>query len=352
MLSLFILPLIAVFAFFGCSKGKTSASVKTQYSSTVKKYYNEDLDKNVFFSDSTNSSTIRIYYPSVISSRINSDNHDNNVQKMYKGLYYQQLILDIIFNYYEKTNESFYTKMSSKGEDKGLGELFNKLENLDRSLDDFKVSYNNFLDSQEMEFNVKIYSFALNKVIEKSFDFIYCYINLYENNCKSETSVYTKDSLQLDLYKSFVDIAYIVYKENIEAFSYSVGDNGICDLSAVVCSENRFNLLDKLERSSTLAFSIANGLEDTDNSAVLNKVNNYYYFKSVFEQRLINYKQIYSEQDIYTITRYRFGLVNGVDYDNYLNSLSISQRSNVTMLDNFIANNFEDYYNKISIIVE
>ncbi len=350
-IGLLFIPVLALFSFFGCSKDKSAENIKTQYTSTIRKYYDDDIEKNIFFADDTNENTVKIYYPSSIQARIDITNPTNNMQKMYRGLYYQQVVLDKIYKYYEMTQEDFYTKMSSKGSDKSIGELSTQLERLDRVLDEFKVSYNNFLDNQEMEFNVTSYSFALNKVIDVSFDFIYNYIRLYEKNCRSTTGVYTSDTLQIDLYKSYVDVAFIVYKENIKAFTYSVGENGICDLSPVVKSSSTFNILDKLLGSCTLSLDIANGLNNADNAETLDKVNNYYYFKSVFEQRLVNYKQIYAEQDIYTITRYRFNLVNGVDYDNYLNSLSISQRSNVTMLDDFVANNFNDYYNKISAIV-
>lgn len=350
-LSLLVLPLALIFCLYGCSTEKTVNNIKTEYTTVENKYYDETLEKNVFFADESRPNTVSIYYPSSVTARINITNPSNNIQKMYRGLYYQQSILNAIFEYYEKTNENFYTVMSSKGKDKKLGELYEQLEKLGKCLDEFKVSYNSFLDNQEMEFNLTSYTFALNKVIDQSFNFIYKYINLYEKNCMGQKDIVTKENLQVDLYKSYVDVAYIVYKENIVAFSYSVGSNGICDLSPVVNSSSEFNILDKLSGSRLLSPDVANNLAESDNTETLDKVNNYYYFKSVFEQRLINYKQIYGEQDIYTIARYRFGLVTGVDYDNYLNSLSISQRSNVTMLDNFVANNLNDYYNKIGTIV-
>ena len=54
--------------------------------------------------------------------------------------------------------------------------------------------------------------------------------------------------------------------------------------------------------------------------------------------------------NFYEYNNYRMELVNGISYDNYLQTLSQSQISNITLIEEFIDITFIDFVEKIDNI--
>jgi hypothetical protein len=65
----------------------------------------ENETKSRLFNDENNKNTISIYYPSNVNSVINMENQNNNMDRRYKALYYQQQILNMIFSFYENNHK-------------------------------------------------------------------------------------------------------------------------------------------------------------------------------------------------------------------------------------------------------
>jgi len=359
LLCLLLLPLMSLFCLYGCGEDKTSKDLQVLYESIVD---SNVVDKtNKFFSDKSNPNSLAISYSVEVQAAIDNVSPTNDIQKRYKAIGIQQDVLDCIYNYYENNHIEFYKVMSSGDySNSDMNDLYVRLENLKNVIDNFKKSYNTFVDATQngvsdvMEFNLTNYSFELNKVIDASFDFIYKFIEMYQKYCISDFNAKTATNLQIRVDKSYVDLAYVVYLQNIKAFDYSVGSKGICDLSTVINSSSEYSILDDLGNIKALSSIVQSNLniEDSNYNEVNDLINNYLYAQEVFDQRFSNYKSIYNEQDIYKITQFKFDLVNGVDYDSYMGSLSSSEKSSIEMLNSFVDNTYQKLVDKLSLIVE
>lgn len=359
LIRLLLLPLMAVFCLVGCGSDKTIADVKKLYEEMKTLYVVEE--ENIFFSNTDCPYTISINYSSSVNSAMENSSPTTDTQKRYVGLKYQQNILNYIFNYYEKNQEIFYRVLESKDIDKKeISNLYSSLETLKTTLEDFKAQYELFNEntleglSDVMEFSVINYTYQVNKVIDASFDFIYNFIEMNEKYSVEDISLINATNLSLNIERAYVDIAYVVYMENVKSLNYSVGSRGVCDLSSIVNNANDYNLIDNISDTKSLSSYVTSNLssDETNYNHVMNLVNNFRYSKDIFNQRINNYKKIYSEQDFYTLNQHRFGLVSGVEYSAYLNTLSVSERSNVSFIELFIDNTFTDYIEKLNTIVE
>lgn len=364
LLSLLILPIFAIIFFVGCGEEKTFEDIRGLYSAFVKvtpveDQYDENAE-NLFFSNSENKNTITIKYPEVIVDSINNPAPINDMQYRYRGLYYQQEILNSIFNFYEKHYENFYVVMSSNN-DKGkedLTSVYEKLNDLKVTLEEFKSYYDVFVDSiaknNTMRSNLTNYTFRLNVVIHKSFDFINEFKNVYLKYCVEDLSQNTVENLNLLVDIAYIDVAYTIFNENIESFNYTAGNNGECDLAPLFAEEAKdYNILNKLCELKTISINIQNGLvsESANHNEVIALINNFRYAKELFEQRQNIYNSVYTQLDIYTINKYRYGQVSGVDYETYLKTLSVTDRSLIKLTEEFINVTFDNYIDKLNVII-
>lgn len=360
LLSLIILPLVALACLFGCGDNRTVADIKKLYLTTVDEY--KDGDTRVFFSDESNEYQLYISYPQTLLNVMNNASLSNDVQKRYKGLDYQQKILRNIYAYYTNHYEDFYKVAESKNIDKNtLNDLYNKLNNLNTTLDEFVVHYNTFTDlvgngvSNVMKYNITRYTYQVNKVIDASFTFMYAFHDVYSQYCVDNyNSNSSAISIQTTVDKAYLDLAYVVYMENIKAFNYSVSENGICDLSGVVANNCEYNLLSLLDSKKTLDETILENLVSgtTYYEETMEKLNAFAYSRDVFEQKLNTYKSTYYSLDMYNVSAYKFGNVSDWDYEDYLQTLSPSKKATVTMLENFVQDNFQNYISKLEEIVK
>lgn len=357
--SILLLPLVAVIMFVGCKEKYTIDDVMKAYSNMIA---SQEVDgENLFFISEENPNAIVISYPSGVKEAVENKNPSNDIQKRYRALYYQQEILDNIFDYYNKYQENFYRIVKSKDlEQDTINDLYNSVKNINDTLNSFKEDYDTFVSatkngiSDVMEFNLTSYSYELNKVIDASFNFVNKVKNIYVNECIEDYSIYNSENLNSYVDVAYLDISYVIYLENIKAFNYSVGDHGICDLADIVGSENKYNLLKTLEERKSISLTITENIGQAGAIAkeMTDRVNLFVYTQNVFNQRFTNYLSNYNSLDMYTINQYRFDLVGSIDYDSYLNSLSASKRATVLALDNFVTDNFVSYISKLSTIVE
>ena len=105
-----IFPILAVMIFCGCScrKDKSIEDVQNAYGSMINSFIGEE-NHNVFFNDVENPYRIAISYTTAVEEAISIQNPSTDIQKRYKALFYQQKLLDEIFNFYNTYEEHFYT---------------------------------------------------------------------------------------------------------------------------------------------------------------------------------------------------------------------------------------------------
>lgn len=362
-LCLLILPFVALGCLAGCGKDHDLDDLKKLYESMRTAYVVEDENTgektNIFFASEEKPNTITLAYTSEINDIINSvpNSSTTDLEKRFIALDYQQQILNNIFNFYESNQEEFYKEMSSADYKKSeLSDLYASLENLNNTLDDFKTQYVQFVSSFEandiMEFNVFNYTYQLNRVIDSSFDFIYDFIDVYDKYVAVDDK-FTTASIDYRLDVSYVDIANIVYLDNIKPFDYSVGNRGLCDLVSIVSSDVEANITSELLPPKNLSSVMTDGLNEASATYgdTIAQLNDFFYSRELMSQRLGLFREILSRVDAYELNQYRFGLVSGVNYDTYKSTLSASDSSDIGALENYIEDIFKPFVGKLKLIV-
>lgn len=365
-LCLLILPFVALGCLAGCGKDHDPKDLKELFESMKTAYVIEDEDTgdttNIFFASEENPNTITLAYTSEINAIVNSvpNSSTTDLEKRFIALDYHQQILNSIFNFYESNQEEFYKTMSSADYKKSeMNDLYNSLENLKNTLDDFKTQYIQFVTSFEsndiMEFVVFNYTYELNRVIDSSFDFIYEFIDVYDKYVAGDDKL-TTTSIDYRLDVSYVDIANIVYLDNIKPFDYSVGNRGLCDLVSLVSMDGdkkEADITSCLLSPKNLSKVMTEGLNEASSSYAdtVSQLNDFFYSRELLTQRLGLFRKILSRVDTYKLNQYRFGLVSGVNYDTYKATLSASESSDVSALENYIADIFKPFVSKLKLIV-
>lgn len=356
-LSLIIVPLMAIMCLCACGKDRTFDEIKKLYEETTQIYIVEEDNK--FFAKESAPNSLTIKYSEIVSGAIGNTKAVTNLQKQYVVLGYQQKLLDYIYNYYESNCENFYKEISSAKVDKSeINNLYSSLENLNNALNDFKKEYNTFCSATEqgiasvMEFNLTNYSYELNKIIEKSFDFVYKFIDLNEKYCVKNYDYINTTNLELKIDKTYVDIAYIIYLTNFKAFDFSVGAKGISDMSVLVSNTSEYVLTDDLQDIRELSSTIMMGLDESSSNYNSTKsiVDEYLCALDVFNQRIATFKQLYNSEDIYNITMYKFDLVSGVSFDNYLETCSKTKQATINFMDEFVLTVYKNLVNNLSLM--
>ena len=221
-----------------------------------------------------------------------------------------------------------------------------------------EVDYNGL--SNVLDINLKNYTYELNKVIEKSFDFMYEFAGFYEKYCIENPDAIDVNTLNYRIDKAYLDIAHIVYLENFKTFSIEVVDRGACDLTKIIGKNQAFNLLNDLGAAKSLSSNIIINL-DSNSANYLNAtelVRNFLYASNIFNQNYLHYLQTYNDvycgdnNTIKQYNQYRFDLMGGGSLATFLNSLSATDRAKVNMLTNFIEECYNNLFEKLNLIVE
>lgn len=359
LLSLMLLPLFAIMFFVGCNSDKTVADIKKSYSDLISSFVVDG--ENVFFSNDSNPKMLVIKYPSSIEFEMEIESPANADQKRIKGLYYQNKLLTNVFQFYVNNEETFYTKMPSANVDNDeLNNLYNQISSLKSSLETFKPYYLNFTEnvkngtSNVMDFVITSYTYQLNKVIESSISFIDTFSQMYFKYCGVENNLYKASDIKSLVDKAYFDISNIVYLQNFKAFNKSVSGNGLCDMSKVVGANTDYNLIHLLDNRKDVSMEVLENLTtDSEKYAEnIEKISQFVYNKDVFDQRVGMFEKTYNSLDVNQLSKYKFDTLSSMDYESYLNTLSVSNRSSVEFLDNFINDTFLSYVEKLNNIVE
>ena len=356
--SLLILPIVALLCLCACDSDKSYEDVKKLYEQTTSVCVVEEDNK--FFADASRPNSITIKYTSDVESAINNVSPVTSLQKKYVVIGYQQKLLDYIYNYYEQYNENFYKEISSaKPDKKEMNALYSSLSSLNATLTSFKKEYLTFCDATQngvtsvMEFNLTNYSYEFNKVINSSLNFMYNFISMNEKYCIKDYNLINATNIEYRIAKSYVDIANIVYLTNFKAFDYSVGSKGISDMTAIISSTNKYSIAKDLESVKTLSTTILAGMDEESSAynITMSTINDYLYANEIFNQRLNTYLQIYNSEDIYNLTQYKFDLVQGVDYESYLSTLTKSKQSTINFMDDFILDIYAKLVDNLALMV-
>jgi len=364
LIILIMLPIFSLLFFSGCGNEGNVDDLKKLYNEITGIYIEEG--ENIFFSDDANPNTINISYFHDVQNEIN-----NPIVKegnKYRTYYYAQLILNHIFNFYEDHNEDFYLHMSSKEyKEKDIEKVYEKLNNLKEELIDFKSSYMLFNEqtkkeglSNVLDIYIKNYTFELNQVIEKSFDFMYEFDKVYTKYCIEDMNAVNEKVLNYKVDKSYLDIAHIVYLENFKTFSIAVEGKGVCDISPIIGLNSKFNLLDDLGNLKNVSNNIIVNLDEKSqyNLSTMELINNFDYYMQIFNQNyhhyINTYNTVYDKENNSTnkYNSYRFDLMGSGSFESYLNGLSVVDRASVNLLTNFIDECYNSLVEKLKLIVE
>lgn len=357
LFSLIILPLVAIMCLCACDSDKSYEDLKKLYEKTTQIYIVEEDNK--FFADTANPNTISIKYSVDVENAINNVSPVTNLQKKYAVIKYQQKLLNYIYSYYENNSEKFYKEISSaKIDKKEMNDLYSRLLKVNTTLSDFKEEYDTFCNATRnvtdvMEFNLINYSYELNKLIDVSFDFIYKFIDVYEEYCINDYNLINATNLQYRIDKSYVDIANIIYLTNFKVFDYAVGSKGISDMSAIIDNAEDFVLINDLEEIKPLSLDISAGLDENsvNHANTMAIINDYLYSNEVFNQRFTTFQQIYNAENNYDLAQVKFGLVPGVKYDSYLSTITKSKLTTVEFMDNFILTTYATLVENLGLMI-
>lgn len=365
ILSLIFLPLIAIMFLCGCGEKGDVTELQKLYTQVTTMYVVEG--ENIFFNDTNNPHTISIAYTDGVKEAIDIENPTTVLQKRYRTFHYNQVILNNIFNLYENNSDNFYKVMSNSDyKEKEIENLYSKLTNLKDSLIEFKSSYDIFIEqtkvglSDVLDINLKNFTYELNKITEKSFDFMYEFVGVYEKYCIEDKNATDVATLNYRIDKAYMDLAHIVYLENFKTFSTTVADKGVCDLTKLIDLDNKFNLLDDIGDTKKLSNSIIVNLDaaSDQNLNAMNLVNDFVYASNLFDQNYSHYinayNKVYNDESntIKQYNNYRFGLIGGGSLESFLNGLSATDRAQVNMLTNFISECYNNLHEKLILIVE
>ena len=157
-----LIPVFALIMLCGCGGDASISKVQESFANMKSAMVVEG--ENNFFSSEKNPNAISIKYSSQVQRAIDNVAASNDVQKRYRALYYQQAILDIIFDLYNNYEEEFYRVAPSKDIDEDeVEELYNSINELKSTLQGFRQYYDTFVVATEngtsdiMAFNINAF---------------------------------------------------------------------------------------------------------------------------------------------------------------------------------------------------
>ncbi len=361
ILSLVLLPLVALSCFVGCGKAKSVDDIKGYWEQIKNKHIVEEAGSyksNIFpAADETGlknfNNNVVVQYSGQLDE-LNAGKPYVNITVGNMGstlLYYryravkelQQRTLDGIFNYYQKWSENFYAGMKLVPEKKldkdDLTDFYKEMEKFDEQLSDFASARNKF----EQDVNVlglqninraviTTYSLAFNDLIDASYSFVNKFKDLHVKYIWSseETSA---GSLERLADESTLHLSYLQYVE-LSAFNDSE-----CDLSGYAES--------KLANPNITQNYLVNlGKEyNAENSVDVDELK---YTVNVFNQKFDKVKNVLGDINLYKLYRIMFDYDKSTTKEDYINSLSQIDKANLQVYTNFMSETVGTYINAVS----
>ena len=406
ILGVLLIPAMVIGVFAGCGKKHTLSDVNKLYTHIVDKYsYEENGEKKSYFFNSVVATDengqkevpgvaleinykgeLGKYLPNNITNNIALKVSDPKLYNRYYALgYIEQKLLDWTFNYYENWAANLYAseELIEDVEQDDIENLYTKLENLDEAIGDFAAEKSKAEDeinaiTFDGAINLTSFTYYFNDLIEASFDFVNAFRDVH---VKYIWNTYTfgdnneQNKLLLDrmIDEAYLNIAQIIYLENVKVFEYSE-----CDLNALIeeidsggYSEDIISpLLTKISSldngKAALLDADAKMYESDDINLLKNykydaaldanvpetyndRLEDYVYYLKAFNQKVGIYKKVYADFDMYEYNQVRLGL-STIDIDTYVNSLDRVEKANLVLLQDFARETFANYIETFSKI--
>ncbi len=393
-----LVPAMAIGMFIGCGKKHTLLDVQKYYNNMVEKYSEAvvgDLNKekmSYVFAQRTSDGKVPgtlmyITYKGAlgkglndISSGTNNVSDKNLYNRYYALVYVEQKLLDWIYRYYTNWSEKLYASYDLIKHDikqNDVENLYKKLEKLDEQIGKFITEKTKAEDeinaiSFEGAINLTSFTYAFNDLIETSFDFVNAFKDFH---VKYVWNTYTfgkdKDTNLLLLNRlideAYLNMAQVVYLENVKAFEYSecdlnelikltsglnqqyviagllfkTGTNPCFDINkSVYKSDNTYFSADDVVLKQTGTTEAGEKIYEDYNT----KLEKFVYYLKAFNQKVNIYKNVYSKLDFYKYNQIRLGF-GTMDLKTYKESLGRVDKANVSLVENFATQTFTYFVN-------
>lgn len=401
-----LIPVLMVGVFAGCGKKHTLSDVEKLYNHIVDKYsydVKNDLfkekDSYLFESvvDVENEKEIvgvamkieykgqlATYLPNIETNEALKNSDSKLYNRYYALVYIEQKLLDWTFNYYKNWSSNLYENeelLKNELEQEDIENLYTKLENLDKAIESFDYEKSKAEDeidaiSFDGAINLTSFTYYYNDLIEATFDFVNAFRDvhvkyIWDTYTFGENAEQNKLLLERLIDEAYLNMAQIIYLENVKSFEYSE-----CDLNSLLelinggsTSKNIISPLltsvNTLENGKLAVLNAQGKMFEADDIVLVedyreDKVNggfiaetyndrleDYVYYLKAFNQKAGIYKKVYSEFDVYEYNQIRLGL-GRVDFNTYNNSLNRIERANLALLQDFVNETFDDYINAFS----
>ena len=392
---------MAIGMFVGCGKKHTLLDVQKYYNNMVEKYsetvagdINVEKKSYVFAQRASDGkvpgTSMRITYKGALGKGLekiglNYDEtaiSDENLYNRYYALVnIEQKLLDWTYRYYTNWSEKLYASYDLIKHDvkqNDVENLYKKLEKLDDQIGKFITEKSKAEDeinaiSFDGAINLTSFTYAYNDLIEASLDFVSAFKNFHVKYVWDTYTFGKDDDTNLLLLNRLIDEAYlnmaqVIYFENVKAFEYSE-----CDLNDIVklakdTSNKEFvivgllfktgdNPCKNIKKSVYKSENVYRGAGDVSlkllgtNEAGENiyenyntKLENYIYYLKAFNQKVNIYKSVYSKLDFYKYNQVRLGF-GTMDLKTYKESLSRVDKANVSLVESFATQTFVYFVN-------
>lgn len=359
-----IVFLFSISCFVACDKNNDLEKIQAYLTETRNLYITD------FFSNSTKPNTISIDYSNVqindesINAQIDlsKDNINNNSYR-YKSLVFMQYTLDNMMNVYEFWKDRFFLEMRKieNINQKNLNEFYKTSENLRKQLSEFKIAKLNFENEiltmenilNPSSITINIYCFEYNKLIDKVIDFTQKFIEL--NRLYIYDDLENLSQIQFNIDEAYFNISTFIYWENIKAFNFNVGSNGVCDLYDLMFeyynnNSNSYLLIEELKNptkilSSNIIEKFSSSSSEINNAIKLKE--DFYRALNVFKQRKPVYSESLKQLDIYNLTIVKFRS----NIDNYITGYSSTEIAHYTLIEDMRDNVFANLLAKLNTLV-
>ncbi len=399
-----LIPILMVGVFAGCGKKHTLSDVHKLYTHIVDKYSyaveNNDLKEkdSYFFESVVNSDTekettgvsldieykgeLAEFLPDIASNSALKTSDPKLYNRYYALIYIEQKLLDWTFNYYKNWAPNMYASeelLKNDLEQEDVDNLYSKLEKLDEAIEAFSAEKSKAEDeidaiSFDGAINLTSFTYYYNDLIEASFDFVNTFRDMHvkyiwDTYTFGDNAEQNKLLLNRMIDEAYLNIAQIIYLENVKAFEYSECDlNPLLslidggDYSQIIVSplltsvnklangkeavlKNRSGVVD-FYRADDIVLKTDYKYDATSDKYVAETYNDrlvdYIYYLKAFNQKVGIYKKVYSEFDVYEYNQVRLGF-SATDMDTYVNSLDRVERANMVLLQDFSNETFANY---------
>ena len=353
-----VLPVVSLFGFAGCGKDRTPADIKNKFTSIVTEYnYNNE---NKLFTEgllkinyiATEMNSVEEKAAEILKS---SNFSDINLYKRYYALFeVQHEVLNNTLIYYEGLSENFFSKAELAQVSKDdMKELYNRLEQFGKDLATFNVDKEKFEQTVEImtysgcvRSDLTTYSYSLNMLIEKTFNFVNFFKSLNDRYLfNGEVSEENKISyVTYYMYEAALALTEVEYYMFLKAFN----DVNECDLSALVVDvqESKTEIFGESLRDDIHGvISIDKNISNVN--CTVDEIKAFEEYRKSFLQKTEIYKQVYKNMNYYTFNRYYMPYVMSgrlsEEFEEYYNSTTSVEQANIGLILKYYDTTLVDY---------